>query len=51
MEAEIQKFDTENSDNIEKRWMRWKTKLGWYFKLKSMENDELKRIYPGAEDC
>jgi hypothetical protein len=44
MEAEIQRFDTENSDDIERRWMRWKTKLGWYFTLKNMKSDELKRI-------
>ena len=44
MEAEIQKFDTVNSDDIEKRWVRWKTKLSWYFILKNIKNDEIKRI-------
>ena len=43
MEAELQRFDTENSDDIEKRWTRYKTKLGWYFTLKNIKQDEIKK--------
>jgi hypothetical protein len=43
MEGEIQKFDTENGGDIEKRLTRWKTKLGWYFTLKNIKVDELKK--------
>jgi hypothetical protein len=36
MEGNIQKFDTEFTDDIEKRWNRWKTNLNRYFAIKKI---------------
>ena len=43
MEGNIQKFDTENTDDIEKRWTRWKTNLNRYFAIKKIDQAAAKK--------